>query len=150
MSTRVVRPETARLTISRGEWLLVKKRLNHGEQQDAFAYRYTSDVLGTRINLRRTGMEFVLAYLIDWNLTGLDDKPLVIAGRPIEDVEAALMAIDPESFQEIKTAIDQHVEAMAAAREQEKNARDGGKDESAISPSPSAVAGLSSGFETLM
>src|SRR6185436_19581791 len=94
----------------------IKQRLNHGEQDDAFARRYVVDGAVTRVNLlQQTGMARVTAYLVDWNYTDLDEKPLVIFRQPIETVEAALRSIDPASFDEILATIKAHEEAMDLA-----------------------------------
>lgn len=145
MASRVVRPETDTLQISDGDWLLVKKRLSHGDQQEAFANKYITDAFGQRVNLRRAGMDKVLAYLLDWSLTGLDDKPLAIKGQPIEVVESALNLIDPESFTEISAAIDAHELAEATKRAEQKKTRSGSKDGDPTLPLPSDAAGASSG-----
>jgi hypothetical protein len=135
--------------ISRGDWLLVKDRLNHGEQQDAFARRYVTNALGGHsVNLRAQGMEKVTAYLLEWNLTGPDDTHVLplrnVAGEldPIV-MAASLNAIDPESFAEIFNAIEGHETAMAAARAEEKKLQAGESASSATSPSPAPVPGPS-------
>jgi hypothetical protein len=140
MPSRVVGIESRKLTISGGDWLLVKDRLNHGEQQDAFARKYVPNALGGHsVNLRGQDLAKVTAYLLDWTLTGLDEQPLVIRGQPIEVVEAALNSIDPESFAEIFNAIDAHESAMARARAEEKKRSAGASASSATSPSPASA-----------
>ena len=145
MGSRVVRPEYTRVTISDGDWLLLKKRLNHGEQQEAFARKYTTDGVGSRVNLRLVGMDRVLAFLVDWSLVGLDEQVIDIRGKSSEEVEAALNSIDPESFNEIKRAVEAHERAMDAEREAAKNGKAGEIEHAAISPSLSAAVGASSG-----
>jgi hypothetical protein len=145
MPSRVVRPETDKLPISDGDWVLVKRRLNHGETQKMFARRYLSDAFGNRVNLELAGMEKVTAYLLDWSLTDLEDKPLVIRDKSIDEVESAINAIDPESFAEIRAAIDAHELAQAIKRAEEKKLRAGAHASSPTSPSPSAVDGGSTG-----
>ena len=145
MGSRVVRPDTDTLSISDGDWILVKKRLNHGEQQAAFEHRFVSDSSGQRVNLALAGMENITAYLLDWSLTGLDGQLLVIKGQPLDVVEGHLNRIEPESVVEIRDAIDAHVRAQAVARAEEKKLRTGGSADARISPLPSAVAGASSG-----
>jgi hypothetical protein len=147
MASRVVRPETTRVSISNGDWLQLKKRLSHGEQQTAFAHRYVATEFGNRVNLQRIGMDRVLAFLVDWSLVGLDDQVIAIRGKSTDEVEAALNAIDPESFAEIKAAVEQHELAMAAERTAAKNGTAGETASAAISPSPCAAAGASSGSE---
>jgi len=145
--SRVVRPEYKRVEISNGDWLLLKKRLNHGEQQEAFARKYTSDGIGSRVNLRLVGMDRVLAFLVDWSLVGLDEQVIDIRGKSADEIEAALNSIDPDSFTEIKRAVEAHERAMDAERVASKNGKDGEIGSAAISPSLSAVAGVSSGSE---
>lgn len=145
MGSRVVRPDTVTLSISDGDWILVKARLNHGEQQKAFEHRFISDVSGQRVNLALAGMETITAYLLDWSLTGPDGQLLVIKGQPLDVVEGHLNRIDPESVAEIRDAIDAHVRAKTAARAEEKKLRTGTTADAMISPSPSAVVGTQSG-----
>lgn len=140
-----VRPETSRLPLSEGQWLLVKRRLTTGEFR---AHLQRSSRIGTdgirRVDLIEHSVSLVVAYLVDWSL----DTP--IRDLSERDLTAVLDALDPQRFTEIKDAIDTHETAMTALREQEKNGTGGEKGSPAISPSPSAVAGASSGFETLM
>lgn len=144
--TRFVRPDTTRLDISRGDFLIVKRRLTAGEERAAYRRGTITHPDGTRTIDRSTvDLAFVTAYLIDWNLVGLDDKPFVIRGQPVELVEAALSAIDPDSFKEINNAIQAHDDAMIKERAAEKNDQGGGTPSSAISPSPSVAAGELSG-----
>jgi hypothetical protein len=141
MPSRVVRPTSRRLVISGNDWLQVKDRLTHGEQQDAFARRYVANAFGGHaVNLRAQGMEKVTAYLLDWSLTDLQEHVIEIRGKSIADVESALNSIDPESFAEIFNAINTHEAAMAAAREQEKKLPATESGSPATSPSPEPPA----------
>ena len=145
-TSRFVRPETKTLTLGNGDTLLVKKRLNHGEQRAAFARLCLAGADGTvRVNPLSTGMAQVTAYLLDWSLKDNDGRQVKIQGVSVDDLTAALDNLSPEDFAEIRAAIEDHEAAMAAERAQEKNERDGVPNEPAISPSPSAVAGASSG-----
>jgi hypothetical protein len=146
MASRMVRPETTTLQISGGDWLLVKKRLNNGEQRAMFARMYLEGSDGAlHVNPLQTGISKVLAYLVDWSLTDLQGKQIVILNQSIDAVICGLDAIDPDSFAEIKTAIETHEAAMRAEREQEKNAQAGETTSAATSPSLSAAGGVSSG-----
>lgn len=143
---RFVQPDTKRLEISDGDWLLVKKRLSQGEREDCFARKYISEVDGARPNLQQVGgLALVTAYLLDWSLLGLDEKPVPIRGQPIEDVEAALKMLDPEDFKEIRVAIENHEAAMQAERDAQKKILAGAPTEPKSSPSLVAVAGGLSG-----
>lgn len=141
MGSRVVLPKYRRLPISDGDWILVKDRLNHGEQQEAFGLKYVADVNGSRVNLKLVGMDRVLAFLVDWSLTGVDDQVIDIRGKSVDEVVAALNSIDPESFEEIKRAVSIHEAAMEAERAAAKNGKGGATESAAISPSPSAADG---------
>jgi hypothetical protein len=142
MASRVVGIGSRKLTISGGDWILVKDRLNHGETQDAFARRYIANAFGGHsVNLRGQDMAKVTAYLLDWSLVGLDDKTVIpIKGQPVVDVEAALNSIDDESYDEIKAAIDAHEAAMATARAEEKKLSAGASASSATSLSAAPPA----------
>lgn len=143
---RVVSPDMVRLSLSEGDWIEVKRRLNAGEQRAMFARMYLAGVDGLlRVNPLQQGIAKITAYLLDWSLVGPDGKVIVIADRPVETLASALDSIDPESFAEIRRAIDAHEEAMEAEREAAKNSLGGAKESSAISPSLSGVAGDLSG-----
>lgn len=143
--SRVVLPETQKLDISNGDWLLVKKRLNHGERQAMFARKYESTPFGSRVNLTTVGLEKPVTYLLDWSLVGPDGQQIVIKGLSAVEVEHALNALDEDTFQEIVAAIDRHEAAMQKERAAEKNAQGGASASPAISPSPDAAAGATSG-----
>lgn len=145
MGSRVVRPETTKLHISDGDWLLVKKRLTHGEQSAAFQRRYHAQADGVLVNLSQVDLAQVTAYLLDWSLVDLDDRLLVIRGEPIDNVEAALNSLEPESFAEIATAIRTHEAAMQAERVAEKNVQSGESAPPAISPLRAVAGGGTNG-----
>lgn len=142
--SRVVKPNTKKLLISNDDWLLVRKRLNHGERTAAFQRRYLAGTDGVRVNLQQTQMAQVTAYLIDWSLVDEDTKgneiPLEIKGQPIEILESMLNSLDPEDFDEIATAIETHEKAMLAERTAEKNARTGESKSPETSDSPAPPA----------
>ena len=136
--SRFVRPETTRLEISQGDWLLVKQRLSAGEQRQVFARmmkpfrpavldspkdqalggRGPSDHPVLEIDPIQASLSTALAYLLDWSLVDDEGKPVVIRGQPLDVVTAALDALDLESFTEITQAIQAHEARMAAERAQ--------------------------------
>lgn len=132
--SRFVRPEQTTLHISNGDWLIVRKRLNTGEQRAMFARmaRSTDDY---KVNPMHVGLATVSAYLLDWSLTDDDGKRVVIAEQPIDVVEAVLNNLDTDSFKEIEKAIDKHVEALSAERAKEKESPFTESVSSATSPS---------------
>ena len=138
MARRVRRPETHKIEISQGDWLLVKKHLTAGERRQMFSHMMRRGGVGDSLDSSRVGLARILAYLIDWSFTDADDRPLVILDQSMEVVEAKLDAIDPESFTEVLEAIDKHDDAMEKARAEEKNVQAGERPSSLISPSVAA------------
>ena len=148
LESRVVRPDTKRLEISAGDWLLVKRRLNAGEQRRAFARMYRDTAEGRRVvDPLETGVALVLGYLLDWSL--IDERGQVIDIREADDATklAALDAIDYDSFCEIKDAIEAHQKANEAEDAAKKKIPPGETPPAATSPSLVGVAGGSSGSE---
>lgn len=146
--SRVVRPDQATLQISGGDWLLVKKRLTHGEVAEASALRYEADPDHPgmhRTNIRLIGLVPVLIYLLDWSLVDLDGVVIPIRGKSPIEIAQALDSLDDESVDEIKAAILAHEQAMDAERAAVKNGQDGANESSAISPSPNTTAGATNG-----
>lgn len=144
--SRFIRPDTTRLTISNGDWLLVKRRLSFGDQRTAFARLYTTDPDGTvRRNPLGMGIAHVAAYLLDWNLTDDAGQPVVIRGVSTDELTAALDSLSPEDFAEIREAIEAHEASTLAAIEESKKKTAGIQTSDQISPLPSAVIGDSTG-----
>lgn len=149
--SRFVRPETRVLklpdrhdadgTVIPGETLTVRKRLNHGERTAAFTRMYQQAADGSRrVDPTKVGMATIVAYLLDWTLTDDDGNVVAIRDQPVEVLESALNALDPDSFDEIRRAIDQHEADMAAERAAGKP-KDGATTSPGISPSPEGAAG---------
>jgi hypothetical protein len=147
MRSRVVIPETRRIDISDGDWILVRKRLTHGETQEAFKRRYLSGVDGKlHVDPIQIGHAQIIAYLVDWSLTTPDGDVIAIKGHPADYVEGALNSFDDETVAEILGAIRQHETEMADARATEKKTiPTGASGSSPTSISPASVAGGTSG-----
>ena len=144
---RFVRPETVVLALAGGETLVVKRRLNTGEERALAAAMMRAPTNGDdrpRVDPLKVGVETVLAYLLDWTLTD-DGRPVPIREQPPENVRALLDALDYESFREIRAAIERHVTREAEARAEEKKSQATGSASSATSPSPSVAAGATNG-----
>lgn len=139
--SRFVRPDVAVLKISGGDTLTVKKRLNSGELRDMYARQYLQVDGRLRIDPFKQGITTVTAYLLDWSITDDDGNLVLIRDKSVDEVAAILDGLDPDDFHEILEAIEAHVDAMAAARELEKNARDGKTKSPATLPSLSDAAG---------
>jgi hypothetical protein len=143
--SRFVTPDVKVLKISQGDTLTVKRRLNAGEQRAAFARMAQAGVDGAlRVNRLQVGISLVIAYLVDWSLTN-NGASVVIRDQPIEVVTAALDALDPDSYNEIKDAIEAHDVEVAKERERRKNSPDGANVLPVISPSLDVVTGDTNG-----
>jgi len=145
--SRFVAPGITVLRLSGGDTLTVRTRLNAGERFDLLAHSYESGPDGRPVPIwPYTGVPLITAYLVDWSLCDVAGELVPIRGIPAAELASALRSLDPESFREIKVAIEQHDEAQDAARAEEKKVRAGSTDAGATSPSPYAAAGASSGY----
>lgn len=118
MSSRMRRPEAVTVPLSRGDWVLLKKRLTAGETRDML--RRGFDPKTNAPSPLDMGFAKALAYLVDWSIADADDKPVVIREQPADVVAAALDALEPESYTEILRAIEAHEDGMAKERDEEK------------------------------
>jgi len=138
----IVTPESVRLPLSRGEYLDVKKELNTGEHRQMIAEQFKdmgpTDAGALTVALNKLGMNRVLAYVLGWSFVGLDHKPLKFG-------EGALNSCDFGTWEEILKAVDAHHASVEKELETRKNGLGGESTSPAISPSPSAVTGESSG-----
>src|SRR5580765_3603105 len=109
--SRFVRPETVKLDLSAGDWLLVKRRLTAGEQRHAFARIVKRMSVGERTELdpEAMGLNKITAYLRD-----AAGELVVIRDQSASVVETTLLALDPDSFREIYDAIAAHEDRQTA------------------------------------
>jgi hypothetical protein len=116
------RPETCRLELTAGDWLVVKKWLTAGEARDVFARSVKTLRAGERAELepRMLGITQAAAYLLEWSFQDADGQPIVIRDQPIEYVIDALNELDGPALGELLTAISEHDARMDAEREAEK------------------------------
>lgn len=144
--SRFVTPATRTLTLSDGDWVVVKERLNVGEARAEFARRFEYPETGTvpRVNLQQVGFSQVVAYLLDWSLTEMP-----IRGVSATDLDRILRNLEPEFFAELQQAIDAHIATMESEREAQKKTDPGATPSAPTSPSPAAAAGAMSGSPPL-
>ena len=139
MGSRYRKQEEIRLTLSDGDWLLVRKHLTAGEERDAQARVIKAGSFRTgekpELDLEHLGIAQAVSYLIDWSLTDADDKPIRIRDQGYAFVAAALRNQTPESLREILDAVQAHDAAMTAEREHEKKVQGGTSAPSPISTS---------------
>ena len=152
--SRFVRPETVRLPISNGDWILVKARLNAGEHDLLFDRAMLKDAQGAAVmgddgkpvlDPVKVSRALLLGYLVDWSLTTDDGQLVDIRHQPPEILEAALGDLDFESRQEILLAITAHDTRVRAATAEEKKRRTSGTGSGNTSSSPVDAVGASIG-----
>jgi hypothetical protein len=143
--SRVVKPESKRLELSGDDWLLVKRRLNHGETTRHFLRGHDADGKPRPIE---GALAKIAIYLLDWSLVGLDGQQIVIRGESLDAIIAAVNSLDPASVFEINAAILAHEDAIVEEIEAEKKTRVGASLSSPTSTSPGPVAGGTSGSAT--
>ena len=122
---RFVKPEAVTLPLSDGDWILVKRQLNAGEQRTMFVRMMmkTPEAFNggppqePRIDPAEVMLSTILTYLVDWSFVDDTGARVVIFRQPIEVVRAALDAIDVESYKEIVDAVQTHADALTAEAE---------------------------------
>ena len=140
---RILEPETERLTISDGDFLDVKKRLNYGEHDDYLARLAPHQVPGepVQMNTKNLRTSKVIAYLLGWSLTQ-KGKPIPYSIDMPEQARVDVVnSLDRESFKEIYDAIDTHEDKSNAEAAAAKNGKGGVIESPAISPSLVLVTG---------
>lgn len=147
MGSWFVTPETDRLSLSDGEWILVRRRLNMGEEEAYETRAFVSDDGTVARHPLRWRRALVAAYVLDWSLTDDTGEKIVIRPSPVEppDVEALaarLTDLDPDRFTEILRAVQAHIETQRTRREAQKKTPAGRPASDPISASPFAPAGV--------
>jgi len=139
MGSRYRKQESVRLTLSDGDYLIVRSHLTAGEERGIYAKLWTGGVIhpgkAPTIDPEHAGLTQVAAYLLDWSITDADDQPIVIRDQSYEFIASALQNMTPESLKEIVDAIQAHDAAMAALRAEEKKTRAGSNAPDPISTS---------------
>jgi hypothetical protein len=125
MSSRIRRPETLRLALTRGDWIVVKKHLTAGETRRVFRRMIRKGATGDEIDSLQVGLSKMVVYLVDWSITDADDQPVIIRGQSEDVVADVLEMLDVDSFAEILNAVEAHERAMEAEREDEKKTATG-------------------------
>lgn len=127
MSSRIRRPESVRLFITQGDWLEVKRHLSAGEQRRIYTRMIKTMVAGesTTLDPEQAGLSQMIEYLLDWSITDPDGKLVPVRDQPPDKVAAGILALDVESYNEIREAIQTHDAAMVEERVKEKNGQAG-------------------------
>lgn len=136
-TNRFVKPQIVRLPLSAGDFIDVKKRLNTGEQQDLHACMVATMTAGEKVllNSKSVMTAKVLAYLLTWSLT---DEGQPVPMSPEMDDQARLSTLrnlDPDTFREIREAIESHEAAIEKETTDAKNVQAGESTSPALSTS---------------
>ena len=144
MSSRIRRPETVRIPLTRGDWILVKKYLTAGETRRVFRRMIRKGATGDEIDSLQVGLSKMVVYLVDWSITDADDQPVIIRGQSEDMIADVLEMLDVESFAEVLKAIEVHERTMELEREDEKKT-DGSSKLDPTWPSPASLDGATTG-----
>jgi hypothetical protein len=123
---RVSKQETKRLELSDGDWILVKARLNAGDQRKHDVLAVVPTLLNGVVHdkIDWTIYEFCRAdlWIVDWSLTTTSSDDKIV---PLQKSFDSMRALDDESFNEINDAVLSHileiVKAKKATRMLERN-----------------------------
>jgi hypothetical protein len=136
MGLNAVRPETVKIELAGGDWIVVKKRLNAGEARLVQTRMIKTMEAGKPIELEpmQVGRSQAMEYIVDWSSR---DYPIrdVLPDAKADAVGRSLDGMDLADFKQIIDAVSAHETAMDAERVQEKNDLDGASASSATSPS---------------
>jgi len=145
MSSRIRRPETLRLALTRGDWIVVKKHLTAGETRRVFRRMIRKGATGDEIDSLQVGLSKMVVYLVDWSITDADDQPVIIRGQSEDVVADVLEMLDVDSFSEILKAIEAHERTMEDEREEEKKTGTGNSRSDPTSPLLDSLVGATNG-----
>jgi hypothetical protein len=130
-------PEEHRIELPGDNWMLVRKFLTAGEERDIMAHMMKRMVAGQAAEMdpRQIQVAQCVVYLIDWSITDVAGRLVVIREQPYDIVAAALNNMDSAAFEIIRIAIDAHAKAMAAEQDYEKKVPTGDSAPSSTSVS---------------
>jgi hypothetical protein len=110
LHSRVVAPQTIRLTLSGGDWVDVQKELNAGDYYDLLLAL-----------VDRKPFAKLLTYLVSWSLLGLDGQPLPYTRELPEALRRdTIRSLDKGTVRELIGLLDRHEAAVDAEREEKK------------------------------
>jgi hypothetical protein len=148
--TSRIRPAASeRLSLSRGDWLIVKRHLTAGDQRRVMRGSMKrvlclDGVERDEVDPIQAPLAQVVGYLLDWSLVDPEGAPLPIKGLTDAEMLQVLDLLPPEDCNEITNAVDKHDDRMRAERAAEKKTADGEARSSATLPSPDSSAGPTS------
>lgn len=117
---RFIKPDIKRIYLSDDGWIEVKKDLNTGDTKLLEAAGMKPPVIldgkpFSSIDWGTYELERAMIFLTDWSFRGEDDKPVQLS-------MAAVKNLDPRDFEEINTAIINHVFERSKEKKAERDA----------------------------
>jgi len=125
-----VKPETERLDIGGGDYIVVKKRLNVREARKIMARQMKPMSIGEKpqLDYEQVGIAQVSVYLLEWGGPGFTED-----GRTVPYTEGALDDLDPDVFARIFKAVEGHI------ANEERAEKNGTSETASPAISPSAA-----------
>ena len=147
MYSRIRHPETCRISLSLGDWIIVKKHLTAGETRAIWSRMVTRLEDGTeRVRSSMVGLAKMAVYLVDWSIVDADGNSVIIRNQSEDYIASTLDTLDIDSFSEIHQAIETHEAAMEAVRAEEKKILAGSIPSNPILPSLAPSDGDTNGY----
>lgn len=87
----------------------------------------------------------MVAYLVDWSLTDVDEQPIIIREQPAAFVSDALDNLPVDDWVELLNAVTAHERTMERDRDDEKKTGTGNSKSEATSPLPESLVGATNG-----
>ena len=107
---RFVKPEVARLDLSDGDWIDVKRYLTYGEQQ-----RITGSSIGKMrmdqanpevgVDWEKFSVVRLSTWIVDWSFVDESDKRVRVTSDAIRELH-------PDTIEEIDKVLTSHIEAL--------------------------------------
>ena len=113
MGITFVTPESVRLPLSDGDYILIRRRLSTGERDDMLSMMlpYVTPGQTAQINSKDARQIAVATYLLGWSAAAPMSPDL-----PVQERIDTLRTLDPAAFDEIEAAITAHNAREDAAR----------------------------------
>ena len=144
------RPETVKVDLPSGGWILLKKYLTAGEARKVFRGMMRRGDTGDEIDPLNVGRSKCVVYLVDWSVTDVDGNPVSIRGQSEEFIGHCLDNMDAPAFSEILHAVEGHEDAIERERAALKKTLTGEPKLDPILPSPAPSDGDTNGSQNLI
>ena len=124
MSIRIRRPETARLDLPSGDWIIVKKFLTAGDERAMFWRMLRQGFDGKdKIDPLLVANAKIVAYLLDWSVSDADGNPVIIRDEGPDSIASIVDMLDPDDCRMIANAINDHETAIEREKKLTPGAR---------------------------